>query len=152
MALVEIDEGIYADSETGEIEGIPDGEPKLGFAARKGYQAQVQEKSWGRVAATMKAILVKEAETKRSVYRDVAVSIRQSKRWVLNLEMLRDELENGEFTKEELLELVLAAKDFDMERLEDGSPMRNLVQTFRKQVPTKSWAELDTVKQLAPGS
>lgn len=140
---------IVFDAESGEIVSECDINDAVKFIASKRHGAKEQEEEWGKTRKTLDIVLKRHQDVGTNVvYGDLVVAHRTSGYSTFDAPQFRDAISEIEFTKEELMALVMAAKSFDRDLL----PM--VVQDAYDEAVTahtkQPWIESRIVRKQAP--
>lgn len=110
MSLIEIDDGVFADEETGEIVDIPAGTDRCLLLARKLDEASTQIAAWTKFAAVAKAGLIRYQSERRAEYDGLVVRIQQNQRSDVDASKFADFLDSVEAPREVLMGLLKESK------------------------------------------
>ena len=145
MTLVELDPGVYADDETGEISEIPEGLDRCSYLAQVCADALAQVKAWEIRAGIAKAGLLRYQEARSAAYGDVVVRIQQSARRTVDAALLARRLDETEAPRDVLLHLIAASRV-------PADAVGPAIPEAITETMTKPFIVLDRVRRRAPGS
>ena len=143
--LIELDDGVFVNSETGEISEIPEGLDRCSYLAQVCADALAQVKAWEIRAVIAKAGLLRYQTEPRAAYGEVVVRIQQSTRRTVDAAILARRLDETEAPRDVLLYL-LAASRVPVDAVGPALP-EAITETM-----TKPFVVLDRVRRRAPGS
>ncbi len=136
---------ISEDGEIVESAGIND---PLAFIARKRHEAHIQEKDWHDYKATLDAVLKRKQDERRTAYGDYVITVMSGDYRKFHADKFAAGLDGTEFTREELVSLVLAATGFDRDLLPTVA-----VSAYDEAVEVKGkapWVLSSIARKLAP--
>lgn len=146
MSLLQYDDGLTVDEDTGEMEGFEGGEDdRLAYIAREHLEARTHEKGWEQRKQALSRVLVRDQEGKRVTYGDVVCSIRHSS-GRLDMDQYRDFVAGAELTYDDLHALAMASYGITIEKL--PTDLQEILLPMCK--PGTAYALTERVRQPAP--
>ncbi len=144
---IEIEAGLVI-SEDGEIIDAANVDDPIAFLARQRHEAKVQEKEWAERVSVLDRVLLKQQGEKRMSYGTVVVDVRTGTYPKFDRAEYADAISEIEFTREELMALVLAAKDFDRASL--PAAVVDIYDEALKHPEKRPWIQTSNVRKAAP--
>lgn len=141
----------FVDTETGELDAIPDGEDRLFWAAQQLLEAHDQIRAWEARAGMLKAALIVGQDERRAVYGDVSVSVRSAMRQEFDADAFREWLADASPTGVELDALAFAAKAF-APGPKTPARMVEAIARHTHAKPTRPFIVVERVRKIAPNT
>ena len=143
------DSGALVCLETGEVQDAP--ADTIGWLARRHREAGEQEKAWKQTKAAASRALVALLPERKVRFDDIEVRVQAGSQTDFKRDAFRAEAEMMEWTREELIELVCAAKDFDL-GLISNEELAKVIESFREKRSTAPYAITSVTKKAAPSA
>lgn len=143
------DSGALVCLETGEVQDAP--ADTIGWLARRHREAGLQERAWAQAKAAASRALVALLPERKVRFDDVEVRVQVGSRTDFNRDAFREEAALMEWTREELVELLCAAKDFDL-GLVSNPELAKVLDGFREKRSTAPYAITSVTKKAAPSA
>ena len=148
MSFIELENGVVVDDETGEPIDECDIDDVVKFSVSRRHEAKAQEDAYKQLRVVYDQIIIKHQQDKKLTYGDLVCSVKTVPYSTFDAASFADSISEIEFTREELMALVLAATKFDRDKLPPIvlDPYDEAVTTQMK----RPWVETSVVRKQAP--
>jgi hypothetical protein len=141
MILIELDDGLLVDEETGEIVEAPRGTDALKLVALRRAEAKAQEEAWYQRRKHLDAVLLRNQEERLARYDAVTVALRQRQVETFQAERFVDLVHDVPLEHDDIMVLLGAAKGFKKEMLGDEPRLAALVAAATESRASRPWVE-----------
>lgn len=148
MSYIELENGVVVDDEAGEIIGDADIDDVIKFSVSRRHEAKAQEDAYKQLRMVYDQVIIKHQQDKKLTYGDLVCAVKTVPYSTFDAEGFADSISEIEFTREELMALVLAATKFDRAKLPAV-----VLDAYDEAVTTqmkKPWVETSVVRKQAP--
>ena len=148
MSFIELENGVVVDDETGEPIDECDIDDVVKFSVSRRHEAKAQEDAYKQLRTVYDQIIIKHQQDKKLTYGDLVCSVKTSAYSTFDAAAFADAISEIEFTREELMALVLAATKFDRDKL--PPIVRDAYDEAVTTQMKRPWVETSVVRKQAP--